>query len=86
MNSTGQLGYGLQMKDILKKFIAAVRTDDLMGHLNALQEMLPYFAASGHNLYLKSGYMYLQEMTCVSEKSPNEYQAPYNGRHVVRQQ
>ena len=57
----------LEMTDILKKFIAAERMGDWTGHLNAMQEMLPYFAASGHNLYLKSGYVYLQEMACLSE-------------------
>ena len=72
------------MTDILKKFIAAERMGDWTGYLNAMQEMLPYFAASGHNLYLKSGYVYLQEMACLSEKCPNVYEAFCNGNHVVR--
>ena len=74
----------LEMTDILKKFIAAERMGDWLGHLSAMQEMLPYFAASGHNLYLKSGYVYLQEMASLSEKSPDVYTAFCNGNHVVR--
>ncbi|WAR22049.1 LOW QUALITY PROTEIN: hypothetical protein MAR_016023 [Mya arenaria] len=48
------------MISILHQFIRAERVGDWNGHLNALRKMLPYFAASGHNLYLKSPYIYLQ--------------------------
>ena len=74
----------LEMTDILNKFIASERMGDWIGHLNAMQEMLPYFAATGHNFYLKSGYVYLQEMASLSEKHPSIYQAFCNGNHVVR--
>jgi len=44
----------MEMVDILHLFIKAERTGDWMLHLKSLQEMLPFFAASGHNLYAKS--------------------------------
>ena len=44
----------MRMMNILKLFIQAERTGDWDLHLVALHEMLPYFAAAGHNLYTKS--------------------------------
>lgn len=48
-----------EMIQILRSFIRAERTGDWDLHLRALQDMLPYFASSGRNLYTKSGYVYL---------------------------
>ena len=46
----------MDMVEILRKFIKAERTRHWpwVQHLEALSEMLPYVAASGHNLYTKS--------------------------------
>ena len=44
----------MAMVDILRKCIKAERTGDWKLHLKAVSDMLPYFAASGHNLYAKS--------------------------------
>ena len=44
----------MSMIDILRKFIRAERTGNRQLHLQAIQNMLPYMAASGHNLYTKS--------------------------------
>ena len=41
----------LDMIQILKTFIKAERTGELELSLHSLQQMLPYFAAAGHNLY-----------------------------------
>jgi len=43
----------LEMVDILSSFIKAERTANWELHLEALTRMLPYLAASGHNLYVK---------------------------------
>ena len=52
----------IEMVDILRLFIKADRTGDWMLHLKSLQKMLQFFAASGHNLYAKSAYIYVQQM------------------------
>ena len=52
----------MDMVDILKKYLKAERLGDWDMHLAATTEMLPYFAASGHNHYLKSSYIYVQQM------------------------
>ena len=44
----------MDMIDILRRFIKAERTGNWGLHLKAMQDMLPFFAAAGHNLYLKS--------------------------------
>ena len=49
----------LQYMDILKCFLKAERTGYWKLHLKALYVMLPYLAASGHNLYTKSVYLHL---------------------------
>lgn len=74
----------LEMVDILRKFITAERTGDWELSLQSLKEMLPFFAAAGHNLYLKSVYFYLQCMQTLQESNPDVYQAFMNGYHVVR--
>jgi hypothetical protein len=52
----------MDMINIMKMFIKAERTGDWQLYLYSLEKMLPFFAASGHNLYLKSVYCHLQQM------------------------
>lgn len=52
----------MDMIDILRRFIKAERTGNWELHLQTAKDMLPYFAASGHNLYVKSSRVYLQQM------------------------
>ena len=52
----------MDMVDVLRKFIKGERTGNIKLHLQAVFEMLPYFAASGHSLYVKSAYIHLQTM------------------------
>lgn len=47
-----------EMVTIVKKFIEAERTGNWKFHLISLQKMIPYFYASGHNLYAKSSQLY----------------------------
>ena len=46
--------------------------------------MLPYFAATGHNLYAKSAYLYLQCMLHLHSSNPTVYDMFLNGFHVIR--
>ncbi len=55
---------------ILTKFIKAERTGNWNLHLQAVLDMLPYFAASGQNLYAKSSYLYLQSMLSLPSSHP----------------
>jgi len=52
----------MDMIDTLRQFIKAERTGDWQLHIKSVQDMLPYFAAAGHNLYAKSCHIYLQQM------------------------
>ena len=74
----------MNMIEILRKFIKAERVGDWMLHLQAIEEMLPYFAAAGHNLYAKSVYIYLQMMLELSETHPDIHKCFLEGLHVVR--
>ena len=44
----------MHLNDLPKKIIRAERTGNWQPHLKTLESMLPYLAASGHNLYTKS--------------------------------
>ena len=72
------------MKQILKTFIKAEQTGEWELSLYALQQLLPYFAASGHTLYLKSAHEYLQTMCQLRNNNPRVYEAFEKGYHVIR--
>jgi len=74
----------MQMIAILQNFVRAEHTGDWISHLKALRKLLPYFAASGHHLYLKSAYLYLQKMLKLQEEHPEVYQQFLNGNHCIR--
>ena len=74
----------LEMIEILRTFIKAERTGDWNLHLQTVQAMLPYFAASGHNLYTKSSRIYLQEMGKLKNDHPHVHDAFQKGFHVIR--
>ncbi|WAR20763.1 hypothetical protein MAR_014737, partial [Mya arenaria] len=57
----------MEMVHILQSFVKAERTGDWLLHLDTVSRMLPYFAAAGHNLYLKSAYVYLQTMQTLEK-------------------
>jgi hypothetical protein len=46
--------------------------------------MLPFFAAAGHNNYLKSGYLYVQKMRALNTTNPKVEELFLSGLHVVR--
>lgn len=74
----------MRMIDILCSFIKADRTADWNFHLEATSNMLPYFAASGHNFYAKSAYLYLQTMLALQKTNPEVHKKFLKGFHVVR--
>lgn len=74
----------MDMINILQRFIKAERTGNWLLHLHVLSEMLPYLAASGHNLYAKSIYLYLQMMEKHQHQHPDTYSYFAAGLHVIR--
>ena len=60
----------MEMIDIMRSFIRSERIGDWSVHLETLQAMLPYLAASGHNLYTKSLHLHLQKMTKLKIHTP----------------
>ena len=71
----------MEMVNILRTGIKVERTANWELHLQAVSEMLPYIAASGHNLYFKCAQLYLQSMT---KDHPAVYRDFVSGLHVVR--
>ena len=69
---------------LLKLFIRADRTSDLVLHLQTISDMLPFFAASGHNNYTKSLMVYHQDMSSLEEQHPSLYRSYLKGEHTIR--
>ena len=74
----------MNMIDLLRQFITAERSGHWLLHLKSLQQMLPYLATSGHNLYVKSAHVYLQDMLELEQTHPNLDAAFKSGLHIVR--
>ena len=74
----------MEMVDLVRTFKTAERTANWELQLDAVTYMLPYFAASGHNLYTKCAHLYLQSMESLKEKRPEVYRQLASGYHVVR--
>ena len=74
----------MDMVDTMCTFIKAERTGNFLLHQKSMQAMLPYFAASGHFLYTKSAYCYLQQMQELQDKNQEVYRSFVNGYNVVR--
>ena len=74
----------MEMINILRKFIRVERTGNWGLHLQALFEMLSFLAASGHNNYTKSLWIYLKQMSSLKDDCPVVYDHFQNGFHVVR--
>jgi hypothetical protein len=74
----------LDMVEKLLKFIRAERLGLWDLHLQVAAEMLPYLAASGHNLYVKSVWLYIQEMTKLPSRHPKMFQMFSEQGHTIR--
>ena len=71
------------MNDILKQFIRSERLGNWKLHLSSLSQMLPYFAACGHNNYAKSVWLYLQQMSNLERDNTDMYREFLQGFHVI---
>ena len=69
---------------MLKTFIKAELTSEWELSLYVMQQLLPYFAVFGHNLYFKSAHVYLQTMCQLRDNNPRVYKAFKQGYHVIR--
>ena len=74
----------LDMVSILQRCINAELMANWKLHIQPVQDMLPYFAASGHSLYAKSAYVYLHIMLRLPETYPDALRKFMEGYHVVR--
>ena len=74
----------MDMVEILRKFIKAERMGNWSLHLEAVSDMLPYLAASGHSLYAKSARIYLQTMLNLERDHPDVNRNFAQGFHVAR--
>ena len=72
----------LDMVSILQRFIKAEQMTNWKLHLQTAQDMLPYFASSGHSLYSKSAYVYLQIMLRLPETHPDAHRIFMEGYHL----
>ncbi len=80
MNKEGQLSCTallwvqyMTMIYILRMLLKAKRTENCVLHLQAVHDMLPYMAASGHTLYAKLAYLYLQMKQELTQTHPDVY-------------
>ena len=64
----------IDMVGILRKFIKAERLGNWSLHLEAVSEMLPYLAVSGHCLYAKSARIYLQSLLSLEKYHSDVHQ------------
>ena len=69
---------------ILRKFIKAERVENCYLHIEAVSDMLPYLAASGHFLCAKSTRLYLQSMLSVQNEYHDVHNNVVEGFHVVK--
>ena len=74
----------MTMLEILLNIIRYARLGSFTGNLAYLQKMLPYWAATGHNLYLKTGWLYLQSMQQLESDEPALYKDFSDRRYTAR--
>ena len=74
----------MEMVNILRTSIKVERKANWELLLQAVSEMLPYFAALGHNLYVKCVRLYLQSRRNLRDDHPAVYRDFVSGLHVVR--
>ena len=74
----------LDMIRVLRNFFTAERLGNWYLHLEAVSEILPYLAASGHSLYTKSASIYLSSMANLPNDHPVVHQHFVEGLHVAR--
>lgn len=61
------------MVTLMKKFIDSERRGVWDGHLSCVQQMIPFFHASGHFQYAKCAHLYVQDMIQLKDSHPEAY-------------
>jgi hypothetical protein len=74
----------IEMVSLLRTFIKAERCGNWSLHLTTVKKMLPFFAAAGHNQYLKSAHLYLQNMIKLPSTNITLHSLFESGNHVIR--
>lgn len=74
----------MDMIQILRTFITASRSGNWRLYLQALPQMLPFLASSGHNNYVKSLVIYVDKMEKLEETHPSVYNRFMQGLFVLR--
>jgi hypothetical protein len=72
------------MFSTLRQFVCAERTRDWNLHLESAAAMLPFLAASGHNSYTKSLYIYIQKIRYLPQTNPVVHEQFLKRLHVIR--
>ena len=70
--------------EVIRKLVTADWIGNWDLHLEAIQQALPIFAASGHFNYVKSGYLYLRNMLNLETSNALVYNHLKKGNFVVR--
>jgi len=74
----------LKMLEIARNLIEADRTGSWDLHLLAVSECLPIFAACEHGNYLRSAYLYVQNMRFLETSNPEVFHKFKKGLYVSR--
>ncbi|PIK52555.1 hypothetical protein BSL78_10545 [Apostichopus japonicus] len=74
----------MKMVKVARMLILADRLGSWSRHLSAVGECLSIFGAAGHFNYLKSAYMYLQNMSNLETRNPEVFRKFQEGFHVIR--
>ena len=84
-NKTAELWLEYQKAlGIVRMLITADRTGDWELHKTAINNAIPIFAAAGHHNYVKSSYLYLQNMLNLQKQNPEAYNVCSSGNFVSR--
>ena len=84
-SKTSQLWFQyIKAIEIFLRFLKAERASNWKLHLQVACEMIPYFIASGHYLYAKSTYLYLQTMADLPITHPEVQRRFEQGYHTIR--
>ena len=71
------------MVKIAMSLTKAKKTGSWLMHLHAVSDCIPIFAAAGHYSYLKSAYIYVQEMGQLDINHPDIFRKFQKGYHVI---
>ena len=74
----------IKIVSIIQNLIKADRLSSHSLHLSSIQEPLPIFSAAGHFNYLKSAYLYLQNMINLKSNNPRGNEIFNNGDFTIK--